>query len=125
MKYMLLIHQGDSPTPRDPEAWGRLSKDEQKAIYAGYQAINQTPGVTHGLQMEPPEMATTVRVENGQTLTTDGPFVELKEALAGYLFFDADDLDAAIELAARIPAARLGGAIEIRPIMEYDQSWSK
>jgi hypothetical protein len=123
MKYMLLIHQGDSPTPRDPNAWGRLTEDEQKAIFADYQAINQTPGVTHGLQMEPAEMATTVRVQDGKTLATDGPFVELKEALGGYLFYEADDLDAAIALAARIPAARLGGAIEIRPIVE--QAWQE
>jgi hypothetical protein len=118
MKYMLLIHQGDSPTPRDPDAWARLSEDEQKAVYADYQEINQTPGVTNGEFMQPPEMATTVRVENGQTLTTDGPFVEMKEALAGYLFYEAEDLDAAIALAARIPAARLGGAIEVRPLAE-------
>jgi hypothetical protein len=118
MKYMLLIHQGDTPTPNDPEAWGRLSEDEQRAIFADYQALNQTPGVTSGVQMQPPETATTVRVENGRTLTTDGPFVEIKEAIGGYLFFEADDLDAAIELAARIPAARLGGAIEVRPIVE-------
>jgi hypothetical protein len=118
MKYMLLIQQGDTPTPSDPEAWGQLSEDEQKAVYADYQAINQTPGVTPGMWMEAPEMATTVRVQDGQTLTTDGPFVELKEALGGYLFFEADDLDAAIALAARIPAARLGGAIEVRPIKE-------
>jgi hypothetical protein len=118
MKYLLLIQQGDTPTPNDPEAWARLSEDEQKAVYADYQALNQTPGVTPGVWMEQPEMATTVRVENGETLTTDGPFVELKEALGGYLFFEADDLDAAIALAARIPAARLGGAIEVRPIKE-------
>ena len=118
MKYMLLIHQGDTPTPRSPEAWATLSEDEQKAVYADYQAISQTPGVTPGVQMEPPETATTVRVEDGRTLTTDGPFVAVKEALGGYLFLEADDLDAAIELAARIPAARLGGAIEVRPIVE-------
>jgi hypothetical protein len=118
MKYMLLIHQGDTPTPRDPEAWGRLSEDEQKAVFADYQAINQTPGVTPGVQMDSPEMATTVRVEDGRTLVTDGPFVEMKEALGGYLFFDATDLDEAIELAARVPAARMGGAIELRPIVE-------
>jgi hypothetical protein len=118
MKYMLLIHQGDTPTPRDPEKWGRLSEDEQKAVYADYQAINQTPGVSPGVHMQPPEAATTVRVQDGKTLTTDGPFAATKEALGGYLFFDADDLDAAIELAARIPAARLGGAIEVRPIVE-------
>jgi hypothetical protein len=118
MKYMLLIHQGDAPTPRSPEGWGRLSEDEKKAIYADYQAINETSGVTPGVQMHPPEAATTVRVQDGTTLTTDGPFVETKEALGGYLFFEADDLDAAIELASRIPAARLGGAIEIRPLVE-------
>jgi hypothetical protein len=117
MKYLLLINQGDTPTPGTPE-WERLSQDEQKAVYADYQAINQTPGVTPGLWLEPPEMATTVRVENGATLTTDGPFVAVKEALGGYLVFEADDLDAAIELASRIPAARLGGAIEVRPIKE-------
>ena len=118
MKYMLLIHQGDTPLPGSPE-WERLSENEQKAVYADYQAINQTPGVTPGVWMEVPETATTVRVENGETLTTDGPFVAVKEALGGYLSFEADDLDAAIELAARIPAARLGGAIEVRPIVEW------
>jgi hypothetical protein len=118
MKYMLLIHQGDAPTPRDAEAWGRLSPEQQQQVYADYGALNQTPGVTPGVQMEDPATSTTVRVQDGKTLTTDGPFVEMKEALAGYLFFEADDLDAAIELAARIPAAYLGGAIEIRPIVE-------
>jgi len=118
MKYMLLIHQGDAPTPRSPDEWATLSEDEQKAVYADYQAINQTPGVSPGTELAPPESATTVRVEEGKTLTTDGPFVELKEAIGGYLMFEADDLDAAIELAARIPAARLGGAIEVRPLVE-------
>jgi hypothetical protein len=118
MKYMLLIYQGDTPTPDDPEAWSRFSEEEQTAIAAGYQAIVQTPGVTPGEWLQPPEMATTVRVQDGRTLTTDGPFVEMKEALGGYVFYDADDLDAAIELASRIPAARLGGAIEIHPLKE-------
>ena len=117
MKYMLLIHQGDTPTPGTPE-WDSLSQEEQKAVYADYQAINETPGVTTGLWLEPPEMATTVRVEDAETLTTDGPFVAVKEALGGYLFYEADDLDAAIDLAARIPAARLGGAIEVRPVKQ-------
>ena len=119
MKYMLLIHQGTTPTPQSPEAWATLSEDEQKAVYADYQAINQTPGVTPGLGLAAPETATTVRVQDGKTLTTDGPFVEIKESIGGYLLFEADDLDAAIELAARIPAARLGGAIEVRPIVEW------
>jgi len=118
MKYMLLIQQGDTPTPRDADAWARLSEEERNAVFADYQAVTQTPGVTSGLQMQDAGMATTVRVQDGRTLTTDGPFVEMKEALGGYLFYEADDLDAAIELAARIPAARMGGAIEVRPIAE-------
>jgi hypothetical protein len=118
MKYMLLIHHGDTATPQDADAWARLSKEEQQAVYRDYQAINETPGVTPGEWMQPPESATTVRVEDGRTLTTDGPFVAIKEALGGYLFFEADDLDAAIELAARVPAARMGGAVEVRPILE-------
>jgi hypothetical protein len=118
MKYLLLIQQGDTPTPYDQEAWGRLSQDEQNEVYAAYKAVNETPGVSPGLQLQPPEAATTVRVHDGETLTTDGPFVAVKEALGGWLTFEADDLDAAIELASRIPAARMGGAVEVRPIVE-------
>jgi hypothetical protein len=117
MKYLLLIQHGDTPTP-GTEAWDRLSQDEQNVVYTDYQQLNQTPGVTPGVWMEPPEAATTVRVQDGKTLTTDGPFVAVKEALGGYLFYEADDLDAAIELASRIPAARMGGAIEVRPLKE-------
>jgi len=119
MKYMLLIHQGDAPTPRDPERWERVPEEQQKSVYADYKAINEAPGVSSGQQMEPPETATTVRVHDGKTLTTDGPFVEMKEALGGYLFYEAEDLDAAIELAARVPAARMGGAVEVRPLAQW------
>jgi len=119
MKYMLMIHQVTTPTPLDPEAWATLSADEQQAIYAAYKKINETPGVTPGSGLQPPETATTVRVLDGKTVTTDGPFVDTKESINGYLIYEADDLDAAIELAAQIPAARLGGAIEVRPIMEW------
>lgn len=115
MKYMLLISQGTTPTPGTP-AWDNLSEEEKQGIFADYQALNETAGVTPGVRMQPPETATTVRVDGEKTLTTDGPFVETKEALGGYLFFEADDLDAAIELAARIPAARMGGAVEVRPL---------
>ena len=118
MKYMLLINHGDASTPDSPDEWARLSEDDQKAVYADYQAINETPGVTPGVWMQPPETATTVRVQDGKTLTTDGPFVAVKEALGGYLIFEAEDLDAAIELASRIPAARMGGAVEVRPLKE-------
>jgi hypothetical protein len=117
MKYMLLIHQGTTPLP-GTEAWDNLSQEEQGAVYAAYGEINKTPGVTPGVRMAGPDTATTVRVQDGKTLTTDGPFVEIKEAIGGYLFFEADDLDAAIELAAKIPAASMGGGIEIRPLQE-------
>jgi len=102
-----------------PDAWATLSQEEQQAIAAAYQEINRTPGVTPGNGLGPPETATTVRVKDGKTMTTDGPFVETKAALNGYLTYEAQDLDAAIELAAKIPAARLRGAIEVRPIMEW------
>ena len=115
---MLLIHQGTTPLPGSDE-WDRLSQDEQNAVYAAYKALNETPGVTPGQQMQGPDTATTVRVQDGRTLITDGPFVEAKEAIGGYLVYEAGDLDAAIELAARIPAAWLGGAVEVRPVLEW------
>jgi|SRR4029079_5118807 len=117
MKYMLLIHHGTTPLPGTPE-WDTISQEDQGRIYADWKALNETPGFTAGERMGGPDTATTVRVQDGRTLTTDGPFAELKEAVAGYGFFEADDLDAAIELASRIPSARLGGAIEVRPILE-------
>jgi len=117
MKYMLLIHQGTTPTPPSAE-WDDLSAEEKGAVYTSYREINETPGVTAGVQMQPPATATTVTVADGETLTTDGPFAEVKEAIGGYLFYEAEDLDAAIALAARIPAARMGGAIEVRPLVE-------
>ena len=117
MKYMLMIHQGTTPTPLDPEAWATLSKDEQQAIYAAYKAINETPGVTPGNGLQPPETATTVRVQDGQTLVTDGPFADTKEVFGGFYLVEADDLDQATEIAARIPAARIGGSVEIRPVV--------
>ena len=112
MQYVLLIYNGTSlETPRPEE--------EQKRIYAEWGEVNKTPGLTGGLPMGLPENATTVRVQDGKTLTTDGPFVEIKEAVGGYAVLEADDLDAAIEVAARIPTARLGGAVEIRPSEKY------
>jgi hypothetical protein len=88
-------------------------------VLADYTAVNETPGVTSGVGLDAPETATTVRVEDGETLTTDGPFVGIKEAIGGYLLFEGDDLDAALALPARIPAARLGGAVEVRPTKEW------
>lgn len=117
MRYMILINQGTTPLPGSAE-WDALSDEERGGVYSSYQEVNETPGFTPGSQMQPPEMATTVRVEGSQILTTDGPFAESKEALGGYGFLEADDLDAAIALAAKIPAARMGGAVEVRPMVE-------
>jgi len=114
MKYMLLIHSGG-------EAWDRynsLGEDKQKQILGEYLAIAEEPGVSDNHQLQPADTATTVRVRDGRTLTTDGPFIDAKETLGGYFLYEADDLDAAIEMAARIPAARMGGAIEVRPVVE-------
>jgi hypothetical protein len=113
MTYLMQIFTGG--TAPDYEA---LSEDERNALTDEYMAIAQTPGVLGGHQLQGTETATTVRVQDGSTLTTDGPFAETKEAIGGYFLFEADDIDAAIELAARIPAARMGGAIEVRPVVE-------
>ena len=111
MKYALLIYSNE------PE-WDSLSDDEKSAIYGEYAAVSETTGVVGGEELQPGTMATTVRVRDGRTMTTDGPFVETKEMLGGFFLFEADNLDAALELAARIPAARRGGAVEVRPVVE-------
>lgn len=118
MQFVLLIYQGTTPLP-NTDAWESLPTDEQKAIYADYASLNKTPGLTPGLPLGLPESAKTVRVENGTTMTVDGPYVDTKGAVAGYSVFEADSIDAAIDLATRIPAARYGGAIEIRPVATY------
>ena len=112
MQYLIQIYTGESM-----EAWERLAEPEKGAVTEEYMAIMQVPGVSGGAQLEPPDTATTVRIDDGRTLTTDGPFAATKEALGGYYLYDAEDLDAAIELAGRIPAARMGGAVEVRPLV--------
>jgi hypothetical protein len=112
MQFLLQIYGAQA------RAWEKLSEPEQQAITGEYLAISREPGVLGGAQLHPADTATTVRVKDGRTLTTDGPFAETKEALGGYYLLQAPDLDAAIELAARIPAARLGGAVEVRPVVE-------
>src|SRR5438874_12273289 len=97
MKYIMLIYQGPAL-----ERQAALTEEEQKQVYADYQRINQTPGVTPMPPMGLAENATTVRVEGGKTLTTDGPFVGMREAVGGWFVLEADDLDAAIKVAARV-----------------------
>jgi hypothetical protein len=111
VKYALLIYS------HEPD-WDSLSEDEKAAIYGEYFAVSETAGVVGGQELQPAAMATTVRVRDGRTMTTDGPFVETKEMLGGFFIFEADNLDAALELASRIPAARRGGAVEVRPVVE-------
>jgi hypothetical protein len=113
MKYLLQNYPGSSREPFE-----QLSADEQQAIVDEYLALRRFPGILAGEQLQPVETATTVRVENGETLLTDGPFVDAKEHLGGFIVLEADDLDAALAFAARVPAARMGGAVEVRPLVE-------
>ena len=111
MKYALLIYD-------QPGTYDKLPDDEREAVFGEYFAISNEPSVVGGAQLQPVETATTVRVENDETLTTDGPFAATKEIFGGFYMVEADDIDAALEIAARIPAARLGGSVEIRPVVE-------
>jgi hypothetical protein len=111
MKYMLLAHS-------DRAALDSLDEGEQKRLLGEFLAIGDSPGVTESHQLRPADTATTVRVLDGRVLATDGPFIEAKEELGGYYICEADDLDAAIELAARIAGTRIGGAVEVRPVVE-------
>ena len=100
------------------ESFEHLSADEQQAIVDEYLELRKVPGILTGEQLQPVETATTVRVENGEALLTDGPFVDAKEHVGGFIVVEVDDLDAALAIAARVPAARMGGAVEVRPLVE-------
>jgi hypothetical protein len=113
LKYALLIYSTEARDEFD-----RLPEAEQQSIMSEYFAISKLPGAYGGEQLQPADTATTVRVDDGETLTTDGPFADTKEVLGGFYLFEADDLDSALEVAGRIPAARMGGAVEVRPIVE-------
>ncbi|MFC7384222.1 YciI family protein [Sphaerisporangium rhizosphaerae] len=111
MRYALLINER-------PGAYDGLSGDERAAIGAEYTALRQDVRVIAGERLQPAGTATTVRVEGGEPLLTDGPFADTKEIFGGFYLVEAADLDEALELAARIPAARLGGSVEVRPLAE-------
>ena len=111
MQYALLIYDR-------PGTYDELPDHEREAVFGEYFAISNESSVVGGAQLQPVETATTVRVAGGETLTTDGPFADTKEIFGGYFMVEADDIDAALELAARIPAARLGGSVEVRPVVE-------
>jgi hypothetical protein len=116
MKFVLLIYQGATPLPGS-DAWKALPEVEQKAIYADYAALNKTPGVTPGLPLGLPGAARTVQVRDGKVQVKNGLY--LAEGVGGFAVLEAETMEAAVALAARIPAARLGGAVEIRPAEQY------
>ena len=111
MKYALLIY----PKPGSHEA---LGEDESRSVSAEYWAFREDPRCLGGAHLQPIETATTVRDGGGEILITDGPFADTKEVLGGYFVFEASDLDEALEVAQRVPAVRLGGAVEVRPLVE-------
>ncbi len=111
MQYAMLIYV----KPGSHEA---LSPEEYEGVNAEYWALRGDPRCRDGGHLQPVETATSIRVQDGTALTTDGPFANTKEVFAGYYIFDVENLDQALELAARIPAARLGGGVEVRPLAE-------
>ena len=110
MQYALLIYEA-------PGAYDRFSDDQRRAVSAEYLALRDDPRVVGGARLKPVETATTMRMQDGEPLITDGPFADTKEVFGGFYLLEADDLDAALEIAAQIPAARLGGSVEVRPIV--------
>jgi hypothetical protein len=111
MRYALLINER-------PRAYDGLSGSERAAITAEYVALMSDERMIGGERLQPASTATTVRVADGEMLLTDGPFADTKEIFGGFYIVEADDLDGALELAGRIPAARLGGTVEVRPLVE-------
>lgn len=116
MKFVLMIYQGSTPLPGS-DRWQALSEAERKAIYADYAELNKTEGITQGLPLGVPDAARTVQVRDGKTHVKNGTY--LAEGVGGYSIYEAESMEVAIALAARIPAARLGGAVEIRPAEKY------
>jgi hypothetical protein len=111
VKYSLLINEY-------PAAYKDLTGDERAAITAEYIALRGDGRVVGGERLQPVTTATTVRVKDGEMLLTDGPFADTKEIFGGFYIVEASTLDEALELAGRIPAARLGGSVEVRPLVE-------
>jgi hypothetical protein len=112
VQYALLIYGSG-------EGWEQLSTEEREAQTQEYMALGQRPETQGGADLGDLSSSTTVRVNGGETLTTDGPFAETKEYLGGFYLVECENLDDAIAFAAKIPAARNGGAIEVRPVVEH------
>jgi hypothetical protein len=108
VQYLAVIHSAES-------GWEELSAAERDAWMQEYLAFSQESVVVGGAELQPSTTATTVRVRDGETLVTDGPFAELKEAIGGYFVLECGSLDEACGWAAKIPGAR-HGAVEVRPV---------
>ena len=110
----------DEPKPPEERvAMIRGWEAERRAGTGEYFAVRDDPRVMGGARLQPIETATTLRSADGDTLVTDGPFADTKEVFGGFFLMEADSLDGALELAGRLPALRMGGAVEIRPLVEY------
>jgi hypothetical protein len=111
MKYALLVYS-------KPGSYESLPEDERAKVHSQYMAVSEQAGMVGGAQLQPSETATAIRVNDGETLTTDGPFADTKEVFGGFYMLEAADLDRAIEVASQIPATWMGGSVEIRPVVE-------
>jgi hypothetical protein len=116
MKFVLFVYHGSAPLP-GTDGWNAMPEKEQQRIYSEYADLNRTPGLAGGMPLGLPAAAKTVRVRDGQVEISNGTYQP--EAAGGYSVYEADSMEAAIAVAAKIPAARLGGAIEIRPAEKY------
>jgi hypothetical protein len=111
MKYLLLVYD-------DPAQWTDVTEEQMQGLYVEYGAVAQNPATLGSAQLKPVDTAKTVRIKGGETLVTDGPFAETKEQLGGYYLVEADSIDDATKIGAQIPSARMGGSIEVRPLVE-------
>jgi hypothetical protein len=118
MKYLCLIYD-------DEKLWSKMSKEQTDAMLSEYgaftESVKKSGQYIAGEALQPTDTASTVRVRNGRLATTDGPFAETKEQLGGFYMINAKDLNEAIQIASRIPSAKVG-SIEVRPIMDFSQA---
>jgi hypothetical protein len=114
MEFLALIHASD-------DGWNELSDEERQTVYKRYMEFSDRPEVVGGAELQETNTATTIRVRNGDSVVTDGPYAEVKEALGGFFILEAESIDDACKLAAEIPAAERG-AIEVRPIYVREES---
>jgi hypothetical protein len=118
MQFVLVIYHGSMPLPGQP-GWKPVSEEEKKAVYADFAALNKLENLTPAPPLGLPQDATTVRVKDGATVTTPGPYLDVASAVGGFGVLEADSLEDAVAIAARVPQARLGGAVEVRPSEKY------